>query len=404
MNAEDLSSQGDPAYWPRLTTYDARVIEQTLAPPTLFSPGLHLQGGVADPAFAATDPPLLHRLPELGSPYLVDSGSLRFIGPNFLEIGGLRELPHAPASPLNPGMDMREFVNASLRFQAGHGAAAFLTPGVPLHARSPEWAGMNRAIIAESARQKGVDVERLPLVVLLAPDSMTTREGRSVIEPLGDVPLDALYVQPLRLKPLYDSVEKLVRYVEFLLEACSLGVPVIAGRVGAFGLVMQALGVPIFDSGLGDAESFDLAALNRRRKPREQRTGGGGGRRKRAYVERLKASVRPDSLDAILRERELRSRFGCQLECCRWAGWNGFLDRRRSHYLHVRLREVSDIAELPSGEMRLHRVHEDLIRARDDAQVVRRMLGARGLAAPRLDHVDRWLAVLARIAGIPVAA
>jgi hypothetical protein len=45
---------------------------------------------------------------------------------------------------------------------------------------------------------------------------------------------------------------------------------VIVGRVGASGLVLQALGITAFDSGLGQAEAHDLATLNRPMTERER--------------------------------------------------------------------------------------------------------------------------------------
>jgi hypothetical protein len=54
--------------------------------------------------------------------------------------------------------------------------------------------------------------------------------------------------------------------------------------------------------------------------------------------------------------------------------------------------------------MRLHHVHQQFLHARDDAKVVSRMLQGRGVDSLDLDHIERWLAVLSRIAGLSVAA
>lgn len=402
MNDTILTNPPDPAFWPRVSTYEARVIEQTLAPPTHFSPGLHLLGATVESTYAVGAPALLDRLSEAGTPFVLDPCSLRFGTDTFLEVGSMQKLPYAPDAAISPQSPVDVLVTKTFAFQATTKAAAYTAPCLPWPGRVEGWLDLNQRILDRSAATIGVDVDRRPLIALIAPDWNALREPRLSLERLADVPIAAIYAQPTRLRPTHDSVEKLVAYVRFLLEASALGVPVIAGRVGAFGLVLQALGIPIFDSGLGEAESFDLASLTRRRTERPSKAGG--GRRRRIYLEPLKSSVMADELDAILAEPELRSRFICQLECCRWSGWEGLADRRRPHYLHARSHEVAEVAAQPNQQLRIHHVHAQLQRARDDAQVVSRMLGQRALPSPSVDHIDRWLAVIARIAGVSAAA
>lgn len=397
-----LPRSPDPAFWPRVSTYEARAIEQTLAPPTLFSPGLHLLGAIVESTYAVGVPPLLDRLSEAGTPFVLDPCSLRFGTDAFLVVGSMQRLPYAPRSPIAPDSPVDTLVKAALAFQATTKAAAYTAPCLPWLGRTDGWLDLNQRILEQATATIGVDVDRRPLVALVAPDWNALREPRLSLERLADVPIEAIYAQPTRLRPTHDSVEKLVAYVRYLLEASALGVPVIAGRVGAFGLVLQGLGIPIFDSGLGEAESYDLASLTRRRT--ERPGNAGGGRRRRIYLEALKSSIMADELDAILAEPELRSRFICQLECCRWSGWEGLAGRRRPHYLHARSHEVAEIASQPNQEMRLHHVHTQLLHARDDAQVVSRMLDQRGTRSPSVSHIDRWLAVISRVAGLSAAA
>lgn len=356
-----LTNSPDPAFWPRVSTYEARVIEQTLAPPSLFSSGLHLLGATVESTFAVGAPPLLDRLSEAGTPYILDPCSLRFRTDAFLDVGSVQKLPYAPGSPISPDSTTDGLVKETLAFQATTKAAAYTAPCLPWLGRTDGWLELNARILQQAAATIGVDVDRRPLVALVAPDWDSLREPRASLERLADVPIEAIYAQPTRLLPTHDSVEKLVTYVRFLLEASALGIPVIAGRVGAFGLVLQVLGIPVFDSGLGEAESFDLASLTRRKTERPGK--GGGGRRRRIYLEPLKSTVTADDLDAILAEPELRSRFICQLECCRWSGWEGLADRRRPHYLHARSHEVAEIASQPNQAMRVNHVHTQLQRA-----------------------------------------
>jgi hypothetical protein len=398
-----MASTSDPSFWPRVSTYDGRAIEQALAPPTLFGPGLRLSGAVAEASYVRKQPPVLDRLVEAQSPFMVDPMSLRFTSPAFLDVDAIRNLPYAPSEPFTPETDAGPLVRTCLAFQAEARASAFMTPTVAWPGRDADRQDLNLRIIARVAYTVGVEMERRPIVVVIAPDWDALRHPDDVVEPLQDTPVEAIYIQPTNLRPTHDSVEKLVRYVRFLQHGASLRVPVIAGRVGAFGFVLQALGIPIFDSGLGEAEAFNLASLNRPRKKTDKGITG-GGRKRRIYIEPLKTTLLSGDVDAILREPGLRSRFACQEACCRWSGWDGLADRRRNHYLNVRLAEVVELAGLPTSEMRLQRVHQRLQEARDHGRVVTRVLADRGESPPAFAHVERWLAVLARVAGVSTAA
>jgi hypothetical protein len=391
------------SYWPRANTYEARILEQSMAGPTLFDPGISLEGAVVEAIFAASDPPLLERFREASVPFIIDPQTLRFHSPHFLEIEALRGLPYAPDGPLTPSVDLRTLVARALAFQQRAGASCYMVPGVWAPDPEGEWVEMALAVHRAAAAANGIEVDRHPLVAYVAPGWATLKSPDRLLRPLADLPVDAVYVQPLRLAPTRDGVEKLVWYSRFLSAAGESGLPVIAGRVGAFGLILQALGVGFFDSGLGEGESFDLSHANRPRR-RNPQARDGGGRRRRVYLERLKTTLEAKDVEAIFGEQGLRTRFACTLPCCESKGFEGLADRRRQHYLRVRTSEVGALRRSPTGPMRLHEVHNDLVTARDHADVVRRALLARDVPVPSFDHLDRWLAVLSRVAGVSVAA
>lgn len=139
------------------------------------------------------------------------------------------------------------------------------------------------------------------------------------------------------------------------------GIPVIASRVGAFGLVLQALGVNAFDSGLAQAEATNLAQLNRpvtERERERRREGKGGGPDKRIYLEALKTTMKGKHAAAILKRPGLRSRFVCSHGCCQFRGFEDLPARRRQHFLWSRDAEVSAIKERPTGGLRRDYVRE----------------------------------------------
>jgi hypothetical protein len=129
---------------------------------------------------------------------------------------------------------------------------------------------------------------------------------------LSDLVVDQVHVQPLRFQPTKLGVASLDRYCDYLMAIQDIGVPVMTGRVGAFGLVLLALGIEGFDSGLTTAEAFDLnSALRSARARQRHRAAGessGGGRQRRFYLTQLKTTVMAPVIHAI-DTPELRFRF-----------------------------------------------------------------------------------------------
>lgn len=234
------------------------------------------------------------------------------------------------------------------------------------------------------------------MIAQVVADRRTLAAPDLLINMLVDHPIDAVYVQHQRLDPTRDSAEKLVAYVEFLLALKDSGLSVIAGRVGAFGLVLQALGIPSFDSGLCQAEAFDLASLNRPLTERERRQRGRGGGDRRIYFELLKTTLKGVHARAILGDHLLRGRFTCTLGCCQHRGFEDLPDRRRQHYLWVRHDEVEQLRAQPTDGLRIDWIHERLRDARGAGTAVRMALSENGSDVPTFEHIDRWIGVLGR--------
>lgn len=389
------------AFLPRVTVNDARAIEAAMAGQDLWQSGVELRGAVVEASFARTDPPLLRRLAEGGVPYLIDPQTLRFATPTFTEVAQIRSLPYAPSHAVGPGLkdsELDTLIRGSLSFQQNAGAAAFVAPALPLPDDDADaWLELHwRLLRATSALNGRAGYERKPLLAFVAPGRRISMNPEGLLDGLADLPLAGVYVQPLRLNPTGDSVEKLVMYVRLLSQIRELGLPVIAGRVGSFGLLLQALGIGLFDSGLGDAERFDFASLVRPRTPDPSDKSAARGDR-RIYLERLKTTLRGRHAIAILSDKNLRSNFVCNLGCCRYRGFEDLPDRRRQHYLWVRNTEVNEVTAQATRDFRLEHVSEQLVHARETASVVTRALEEGETGAPSFDHLDRWGGVLARL-------
>jgi hypothetical protein len=164
-------------------------------------------------------------------------------------------------------------------------------------------------------------------------------------------------------------------------------------------LVLQALGVNAFDSGLAQAEASNLAQLNRPLSERERerrREGKGGGPDKRIYFEAVKTTMKGAHATAILERQGLRSRFVCGRACCQFRGFEDLGARRRQHFLYTRDAEVGDVRQCPSTALRLDLVRERLRDAQETGRVVRRSLIDLGAAAPNFEHLDRWISLLSQ--------
>jgi hypothetical protein len=396
--ASDFLSE--PTYLPRVSRHDARAIEEALAA-TLFDNGVRLRAAVVEASYAATDPPLLKRLREDGVKRLIEPQSQRFTTPRFLEVGQLRDLPYAPAEPITAaGFDAssaKELALGALRFAQGQRCERYVSAALPYYDRDfQQWVVHNDRLLEEAcAANGGPEIDRRPLIAQVVPGRQALMRPEFVVKRLLDYPIAGAYVQPQLFDPVRDSPEKLRLYVEFLLAIAAEGIPVIASRIGAFGLVLQALGINAFDSGLAQAEASNLAQPNRPLRER-RRKGKGGGPDKRIYFEAVKTTMKGAHATAILERQGLRSHFVCDRACCQFRGFEDLGARRRQHFLYTRDAEVGDVRQCPSTALRLDLVRERLRDAQETGRVVRRSLIDLGAAAPNFEHPSRWISLLSQ--------
>jgi hypothetical protein len=405
---DDLLSS--PRYLPRFTERDAKPVERALAGPTLFDGGVKLDGAVFEAAYAVREPEAMGHLREQGVPILVDPQSLRLTTPGYLLNTRLAALPYLPSAPLTPAStahDRDHFVADTLRFQQKAGASCYIVPSVPLRDEDG-WDELHHDLTARTVEANGREVDSRELMALVAPGAAALRRPDFFIERLLDLPIVTAYVQPLTLDPTKDSVDKLARVWQFCHTFERASLPVVAGRAGAFGLVLQALGVTAFDSGIGLAERYSWADQVRPPTTKEEGdAASSGGAGKRVYVEQLMTTLPARVVEGLLRLEGVRGRLVCNLACCRIAGHVGLVDRRGEHYLFTRVNEVERLRAQPTRSLRLHEVHQHLLAARDLGAVARRALlelADANAPAPSFAHLETWLSLLARAEQLSVGA
>ena len=408
-----LSPLQQPSYFARVTRRDGPAIEEAMAGATLLSDGARLDGAVIEAAYAFDRPPLVKRLRDDGVPRMIDPQSLRFVGERYLETDALLRLPYAPRHPITAhefdAKHADRLARGGLEFAQDRGTDLFLAPTLPLFdGNSALWMQHAEAVLKASCAHNGAgDIERRPLLAQVAPGARALSRPDDIIRWLLDYPIDGVYIQPLRLNPVKDSLEKLARFVQFAAAIRDAGFKVMVGRVGAFGLVLQALGIQVFDSGLGQAEAHDLASLNRRISESERRRraeGDSAGPQGRVYLEALKTTVPAPVAKSILGCDSIRSRFTCSLGCCRFRALGELPERARPHYLYVRRSEVDSMRNLGIAAMRLHQIETQLRAARDLGSTVRRALENEAASPVEFAHLDTWLGLLAREQALALVA
>lgn len=392
---------GGAAFLPRVDRLDGRAIDDALNSATLFDEGVRLRGAIVEGAYAAKDPPLVKRLSTEGVPYLMDLHSLRFVGEGYLAVRQVAELPYAPSQPIDPSRFSEAEASAlaagGMTFTQNAAAALYTTPTLPLRDKDLEASiSANRRIIEAVCAANGVgDLERRPVVALIAPGRKALAHPELVLDWLLDLPVDAVYMQPLNFDPVRDSPEKLASYITYLRAFREAELRIMCGRVGAFGLLLQALvGIAAFDSGLGTAEGFQLSTQLRKPSRSKNRKGPAGD--SRVYFEPLKTTLPSKHAIPLIEAPGMRHRLTCSLGCCRFRGFEDLASRRRPHYLFTRIAEVEAIAGRPET-MRVDAVRSQLAAAQEHARVARRVLfAAKDVVPPSFEHLDRWLGLLAR--------
>lgn len=385
-----------------VTQYEGRTLERLLAPRDPGVESLALGGAVIEADYVRRDPVLLARLAESRIPWVMDPQSVRFSTPRFAStrLAGLRYAPDSPLDASRMTSRVEAMVRDAMEFQAEAEPTMYVVPSLAL-VRSSQATFRTFAEIHHLASDiNGRDVPYRPLLASAYPGRAVLRGRFSVFERL-DRTYAGAYVLPLKLEPRRDSVESLVSYARFLENAQNLGLSVIAGRAGVFGLVLAAFGIDNFDSGLGERESFNLSRLDYERKQRPDGSRN-GGRQRRVYVRQLRTVLPSQDVEALLAIKGLQAQLLCDIGECRFAGVRYAIENPREHFMHARAAELDELRARKTPALRVQLVNDWLRTAIESARLVNRMRGELGMAPLGFDHLETWRGVLTWVA-TPVA-
>lgn len=386
-----------------VTQHEGRSLEQLLAPRRLGEDDLSLGGAVIQASYVHRDPPLLLRLADGHVPWVVEPQSVRFASAGYGTVASVAQLPYAPQAPLDPtrfGDEHRRMVRSALEFQALHGPSMYVVPSLPVARPSARMLEAFQALHEFAATLNGSEkIPYRPMLATTYPGTSVLKGRYSVFERLADRSWAGVYVQPLQLDSKRDGVEKLVAYARFLQQGQESGFRVIAGRPGAFGLVLGSFGIDLFDSGLGGGDSFSLSRLDRPR-VRDEAGQKRGGPARPVYLRPLMSALRASDASQLLDSPAVRSQLACDLGECRFGGYLHAVEDPRPHFSHCRQAELQALREQRTTSLRVQLVNEWLQAAIGTARLINRVRGEVGLDPIDFGYLDRWRGVLSRIASL----
>ena len=218
---------------------------------------------------------LLKHVINSGSNYLIDPATMRLAYDTFAEVKGLVNLPYAPQGlnrleldDLKSLTDKREYVkkvvDAQLQYNPTYIVAPFHVSNnsnlVRIKSTDEEnWFSLDVKLLYETKDYlKSIGCE-LPLIsgFCIKTDILTTKTEREYfLNVLTSLPCDMywIYVDCIDHN---SNTAQLFHYANTLLSIQkSTNKPVIAGRIGTFGLILLAFGLYAFESGASRFESF----------------------------------------------------------------------------------------------------------------------------------------------------
>lgn len=218
---------------------------------------------------------LLKNIMELGSNYLIDPATMRLAYDTFTEVKGLVSLPYAPQGLNRLELDdlkalsakqeyVRKVVDAQLQYNPTYIVSPFHVSNnsnlVRIKATDDEnWFSLDVKLLYEAKDYlKSINCQ-LPLIggFCIKTDILTTKSEREYfLNVVSALPCDMYWIYVDCIDNSSNPAQ-LYHYANTLLTLQkSTNKPVIAGRIGTFGLVLLAFGLFGFESGASRFESF----------------------------------------------------------------------------------------------------------------------------------------------------
>jgi hypothetical protein len=356
----------------------------------------YLPYAIVDARLEMTGGGIAKTLAASGTRVIIDTQAWRFADERTWE-SMWASYSYAPPMPFRPSEQwVTRYAVADLRQQVELGGHCVLLPGWFASLRDAEFAADVSRWTLKAYRQfrrGGFLYPAIAWVPLSHEMPTLTLAAASVFAESAQV--SAIYAQAPVVRGPGESLDVLARTTELMLDMQALGLPVIAGHMGATGLTLRALGVTAADCGPISSQSFNRSRLisdAQRSNTGARRSYGAPGLR--MWVSELGQLATVDQMNAIRANRRVFSSMLCQRRCHRFrVGVDDTLSAVH-HSLLSLIDDARDISEQPRS-ISVDVTRRTLLQIRSRVTQVNQVLADARRPLLRRDHLDVQLALLA---------
>ena len=349
---------------------------------------------------------LIETLRECGAELILDTNVAELSSPGRFG-GAAREAPWAnPAAILTPEdlkhNSNRDVIGQIARFAVENGFHAVLAPTHILDVSPDPLFGIDRD--AASALRRSLDIEggaKIDIHYGLNIKYAALRDPiqrRAFIAGLADTPFSSLWPRVSGFGA-DASAMRIRRYIAAMLDFTRLERPIVADGVGG----LAALAIAAFGAaggichGVAEKERFD--ASNWAKPPKA----GGGGREKRVLIAPIDRLLSIKQVEALIAVPGARRMLSCHDRDCCPHGLEDMLKDPKAHYLHQRMRQISELGRVPDIRRARHFLDHELAPTERSARNIAKLnVGddALGTVLSRSgERLEKMHAVLEELAG-----
>lgn len=337
---------------------DTRVVEDLLAPgggPRLLPDRPPVSALVIDANVAITRREFAETAAASGVPALVDP--LTFgLQTEPSPTSPFARLPYASRATVRPDdVDLSRVVDETLDHQLDCGATGLIMPYFHIRDLGDGWAALAMRTLGMAASRRDAMGLRLGSMAILSGNrrTLSSPAGLQFVEHFGAAAADAgAQILAVCVSPAgaprdgYDGVARLASVLE---RASGSGLPVLAWRQGAYGLLMSALGASGYECGIGQGEASDVAGLQARIRTHRPLSDDMEFRRRRraVYLPLFNRSIPATAAEALLGDPTVQGEVLCDVPgCCPTTA--DTTARQRHHAVRARAHQLAEVDEQPA--------------------------------------------------------
>lgn len=324
---------------------------------------------------------------------IVDPVTHAFSYRGFLDKATFRGLPYAPDSPLQTSVlrdpaRVRDFVAAVLDYELQQQADILVAPYLFVRDIDDGRLSATMRLVSEAVRLKSERQLATPLYAMVCVGALILEspvQTQDLITQFREHDVDGYLVVVENCDDRAASAELLLGLARLCREL-AIDRDVVPCAIAAFGQVLTAAGTNGFSAGVGWLETFREVNL-------EPMAGFPGDRVHRSrfyYVPELLSYVHPDQVLEIFGDggSDTARQYLCSCPVCA-SGLPTEPAQKKLHFMHRRLRELSELAAVSPGE-RLRHMRQRIGVALELAAVIEEEV----LVRIPTEHFVRWIAVI----------